>query len=711
GNYFQTFGLRPAAGRLFAAPDDVKGAPMVAVMSYDAWRRDYASDATVVGSTFWVNTKPVTIVGIAPEGFYGDRLSTTPPAFYLPVESHEAISNANYVHDPDVAWLYIVGRVKAGTPLPPLQDKVSALVREWLKETKIFDNDPDKSVREKTHVVLTPGGAGIQDMREQYESNLRLLMGAAGLVLLIACANIANLLLVRGMRRKMEMSVRTALGAARARIVRQLLTESVVLAGLGGVAGLALAYLGAQLLLRLAFTGAASVPIEANPSFAVLGFACALSLLTGVLFGVAPAWIASQANPAEALRSGSRGATAGASLLQRGLVVLQAAMSVVLLVGAGLFAESLTRLRGTDLKLESSNRYIAHINPQGAGYSPAQVEPLYRMIEQRFHQVPGVKNVGISTYTPMEDNNSSNGIQIAGRAFTGKGASVIKVNPEYFDSVGTRVVMGRGIGVRDSASAPAVALVNETFVKDFLPNENPIGRRFGAPGPESPADFEIVGVVEDTVYTSVRWKDHRMYFLAMPQRAPSAKRPIEQDSSLYAGAVVLETEAPINNLEEIARKTLAGINSNLAVVKFQTFDQQIADRFHDDKVIAQLTALFGGLALLLAAIGLYGVTAYTVARRTSEIGIRMALGARRAGVIGLVMRGAMSQTAVGLAIGIPAAMLCVRFLRSQLYEIQGVNAAVMATAILFLVAASLLAGMIPARGAASTEPAQTLRAE
>src|SRR5215467_3765047 len=456
GSYFQTLGLRPAAGRLFAEADDVKGAPMVAVMSFDAWRRDYASDATVVGSTFWVNTKPVTIVGIAPEGFYGDRLSTTPPAFYLPVESHEAISNANYVHDPDVAWLYIVGRVKAGTPLPPLQDKVSALVREWLKETKIFDNDPDKTVREKTHVVLTPGGAGIQDMREQYESNLRLLMGAAGLVLLIACANIANLLLVRGMRRKMEMSVRTALGAARARIVRQLLTESVVLAGLGGIAGLALAYLGARLLLRLAFAGAASVPIEANPSFAVLGFACALSLLTGVLFGVAPAWIASQANPAEALRSGSRGATAGASLLQRSLVVLQAAMSVVLLVGAGLFAESLTRLRGTDLKLESSNRYIAHINPQGAGYSPAQVEPLYRMIEQRFHQVPGVKNVGISTYTPMEDNNWSNGIQIAGRAFTGKGASVIKVNPEYFDSVGTRVVMGRGIGVRDSASAPAV---------------------------------------------------------------------------------------------------------------------------------------------------------------------------------------------------------------------------------------------------------------
>jgi len=712
GNYFDTFGLRPAAGRLLVDSDDVKGAPMVAVMSYDAWRRNYASDAKVVGSTFWINTKPVTIAGIAPEGFFGDRLSTTPPDFYFPIETHEVISNVPYVHNHDLSWLYIIGRVKPGTPIVPLQDKVSALIRGWVKETKIFDNQTDKSVAEKTHVVLTAGGGGIQDLREQYESNLRLLMGASGLVLLIACANIANLLLVRGMRRKMEMSVRTALGAGRKRIIRQLLTESVVLAGLGGIAGLFLAYVGALMLLKLAFAGAQTIPVDARPSLAVLGFACGLSLVTGILFGVAPAWIASQANPAEALRSGSRGATAGASLLQKSLVVLQAAMSLVLLVGAGLFAQSLTRLEGTDLKLDAKNRYIAHINPQGAGYSTKQVEALYRLIEQRFHELPGVKNVGLSIYTPMEENNWSNSVQIQGQAYTGRGASVVKANAEYFASVGTHVVMGRGIAVQDVFAAPAAAVVNQTFVKDFFPNgENPIGRRFGAPRPQSPGDFEIVGVVEDTVYTSVRWKDHQMYFLPITQRAPSDKIAIEQDPSMYAGALVVQTEGPVNNMEALTRKTLAEINSNLAVVKFQTFDQQIADRFHDDRTIAQLTALFGGLALLLAAIGLYGVTAYTVARRTSEIGIRMALGARRAGVIGMVMRGVMSQTVIGLAIGIPAALLCVRFVRSQLYEIQGVNVAVMAMAILSLMLASLLAGMIPARGAASTEPAQTLRAE
>src|SRR5215469_4580665 len=302
GNYFETFGLKPAAGRLLTGSDDVKGAPMVAVMSYAAWQRDYGADQAVIGSTFWINTKAVSLIGIAPERFFGDRLSTTPPDFYFPIETHAVISNAPYVHDPDTQWLYMVGRVGPGTQLGPLQEKVSGLVRNWMKETNTFASEPDKSLPDKTHVVVTPGGAGIQDLREQYESNLQLLMGASALVLLIACANIANLLLVRGMRRKMEVSLRAAVGAARNRIIRQLLTESVVLAGLGGIAGLVVAYLGAQMLLRLAFSGAQSVPIDPRPSLPVLGFAFAVSLLTGILFGIAPAWMASHTNPSDALK-------------------------------------------------------------------------------------------------------------------------------------------------------------------------------------------------------------------------------------------------------------------------------------------------------------------------------------------------------------------------------------------------------------------------
>jgi predicted permease len=711
GNYFRTFGLQPQAGRLFSDPDDVAGAAMVAVMSYAAWQRDYLGSASVVGSTFWVNTKPVTVVGIAPRGFYGDRLSSNPPDFYLPIETMPVLAEALYVNDSDVQWLYLVGRMKPGVSTIQLQQKVSALVKRSFAETKMFSAGPGKAQLAKVHVVLTPGGGGIQDIQEQYASNLHLLMAISGLVLLIACANIANLLLARGMGRKAEMSVRTALGAMRGRIVRQLLTESVVLAGMSGLVGLVLAYVGARMLLMLAFSQTQNIPIDASPSTPVLAFACGLSLLTGLLFGVAPAWIASQSEPVEALRGGSRATATGASRLQRGLVVLQAALSLVLLAGAGLFWQSLNRLQHTDFKLESKNRYIVHINPQTAGYATTQLEGLYRTMEQRFHTLPEILKVGICTYTAMEDNNWSDNVQVQGQPDLNVNASFVKTNAEYFDSIGTRVVMGRGIGPQDTSSARPVAVVNQEFVKKLFQNRNPIGQHFGSPGPDSTGDFEIVGVVEDTTYTTPRWKDHAMYFVPAMQRAPSDKDPIEGDQSLYAGAIVLETTRPVNDLESQVRSTLASINPNLTVMKFQTFDQQIADRFSDDRMIARLTMLFAALALLLAMVGLYGVTAYSVARRTTEIGIRMALGAERAAVVGMVMRGVILQAALGLVIGVPVALLCVRFVKAQLYDVTSMNVSVLASAIVPLAIAACLAGLVPARRAASTDPAQSLRAE
>ncbi len=713
GNYFRTFGLKPHAGRFITDSDDQPGAPVAAVISYRTWQREYAGADTVIGSTFWINTKPVTIAGIAPAGFYGDRLASTPPDFYIPIESMPAIANAPYVHSPDSNWLYIVGRLKPGVSLPALQDKISALVRQSFARTNTFSAGRNKDLLRKTHVILTPGGGGIQNLQDEYGSNLRLLMIISGIVLLIACANIANLLLVRGMGRKAEMSVRTALGAARLRIVRQLLTESVVLAGLGGLVGLLVAYLGTRMLLALAFPGADSLPIQASPSLPVLAFACGLSLFTGILFGVAPAWIAAQAEPADALRSGSRASSGGASLLQRGLVVLQAALSLVLLVGAGLFSRSLNKLQSTDLKLDSRNRYIVHINPQAAGYPQTQLESLYRIIEDRFHALPGVNKVGLALYTPMEDNNWSNSIQVQGQPDLNDGASIVKANADYFDSVGTRVVMGRGITEKDTANALSVAVVNQEFVKKFLNGANPIGQHFGAPGPDSTADYEVVGVVEDTVYTSVRWKNHRMYFAPILQRPARIQKtmPIEKDESLYAGAMVIATDRPINNMETLARKTLASINPNLTTVKFQTFDEQIADRFIEDRLIARLTMLFGVLALLLATVGLYGVTAYTVARRTSEIGIRMALGAERSAVISTVMRSALFQSILGLAIGVPVAYLCVRYVESELYEMKGLDTTVLIASILVLTTAAALAGLIPARRASSIDPARALRTE
>jgi macrolide transport system ATP-binding/permease protein len=710
GNYFRTFGLKPEAGRLLNDADDVQGAPFTAVMSYETWKNDYASDPTVIGSTFFVNTKPVTVTGIAPQHFYGDRLTSTPPDFYLPIESMPPLANVPYVHDPDANWLFMIGRLKSGVSRPQLQAKLSGLLKQALADLRTYSQEKEKPALARAHLVLTPGGEGIQAMQEQYSSHLQLLMWTAGLVLLIACANIANLLLARGMGRKAEMSVRTALGAGRTRIVRQLLTESVLLAGLGGLAGIALAYVGTQMLLALAFPDAKGLPIHASPSPAVLGFACGLSLLTGVLFGVAPAWIAAQAEPAEALRSGTR-ATGGSSLLQRGLVVVQAALSLVLLVGAGLFSQSLNKLQHTDLKLESENRYIVHFNPQAAGYSQRQLGGLYRAIEDQFHAMPGVEKVGIGTYTPMEDNNDSWSVRVEGKPDLNVSASGIRVSPEYFDSVGTHVLMGRGIGIQDTATSPTVAVVNETFVKKWFPSgENAIGHYFGG-GEKDMHDYQIVGVVEDTIYTDVRWKDHLMAFFPLLQRPVSDERPIEDDELMYVGAIVLQTTHPTPDMETLTRRVLSQINPNLAVVKFQTFDQQIADQFTDDRMLARLTMLFGVLALLLATLGLYGVNAYAVARRTSEIGIRMALGAERAKVTAMIMRGAAIQAVLGLAIGLPVAWLCLRFVKAQLYEVQGIDTAVLLASILTLALAASMAAFIPARRAASIDPAKALRTE
>ena len=715
GNYFRTFGLQPRSGRLFTDTDDVNGAPLVAVMSYDTWHNAYTDDPGIVGSTFWINTKPVTITGIAPKGFYGDRLSSTPPNFYLPIESMPVLSNAPYVHEPTTRWLYLIGRGKPGVAMAPLQAKITGLVRQSFAATGAFSGEQGKRALANTRVILSPGGAGIQDMQSTYASNLKLLMTISGLVLLIACANIANLLLVRGMRRRAEMSIRAALGAARIRIIRQLLTESIVLAIISGMVGLMVAYAATRILLAMAFPDAQNIPIDAGPSGIILAFAFGLSLLTGIIFGVAPAWITAKADPADALRSGTRATTSGASLLQRSLVVLQSALALVLLAGAGMFIQSLNKLKSIDLKLDSTNRYIVHINPQAAGYATPQVEALYRTIENRFHAIPGVEKVGISTYTPMEENNWGEDVQIQGKPYQNGEASWVRGNAEYFDSVGTHVLMGRGFTPRDTSTSPAVAVVNQSFVKSFFkPGENPIGHRFGSPGPQSSGDFEIVGVVEDTAYTSATWKNHQMYFIPMTRRIPASilHRPIEQDAGLYAGAIVLKTGQPMDNMQFVARQTLAAINPNLSVVKFQTFEKQIGDRFGQDRMIARLMSLFSILALLLATLGLYGVTAYTVAGRTSEIGIRMALGANRSSVVSMIMREAMLQTVIGLCvIGIPVAWFCVRFIQSQLYETKGMDVTVLAMATLTLAAAAAAAGFIPARRAASTDPSQALRTE
>ena len=712
GNYFRMFGLTAAAGRLMTDADDKEGAPITAVISYEAWENLYSRDPSVIGSTFWINTKPATIIGIAPRGFFGDRLRASPPQFFLPLRSESEVRGTTYERDPDSSYLWILGRLNPGVSRALLQQKLSLQLRQIFATSKMYSGKDNQTLLSRQHLILTDGGEGVLDMQRSYGDHLKLLLWISGLVLLIACANIANLLVVRGMGRKAEMAVRSAVGASRTRIIRQLLTESLVLATLSGIAAIAVSYAGAQFLLHMAFPGQQSVPVSTEPSLIVLGFSFLVALVTAVLFGIAPAWIAAGTQPADVLRTGSRTTTGSASLLQRALVIAQASLSLVLLVGAVLFSQSLGNLEHSDMKLNPTNRYVVHFDPQTAGYKPSQTEALYREIGNQLHAVPGVEKVGISSYSPMEDNNSGNSIQIQGQPDENKVSTVVGATAEYFDSVGTQVVMGRGIGIQDVFNAPSVAVVNQAFVKTFFkPGENPLGRRFGSPGPASSGDYLIVGVVEDTAYQSVRWTNHEMYFLPITQHTPSDPTPIDEDTSFYASTIVIATSHPIPEMESITRRTLSSINPNLAVVKFQTFSSQIADQFVEERMLSRLMMLFGILALLLATIGLYGVTSYSVARRTSEIGIRMALGAERNSVVAMIVGSAMKQTFIGLAIGIPAAYYCVRFVKSQLYELSSVNLPALVAAALTLLLAALVAGWVPGRRAASIEPSQALRSE
>jgi macrolide transport system ATP-binding/permease protein len=714
GNYFQTLGLQPFAGRLVAPSDDITGAPMVATISYQAWQRDFAGDPSVIGSTFELNAHPVTISGVTPPSFYGDRMTDSPPDFYIPMAMEPVMESSSILHQHNLNWVYILGRIKPGVELLPLQDKMSAGIRQWLTELPIYQRAEAKKDLDETHTVLTPGGPGIANVQDEYGKGLHLLMAISLLVLLIACANIANLVLVRGLARRSETSVRIALGAQRGVVIRQMLTESLVLSCIGGVAGLAVASLGTRALLTLAFPHATSLPIKASPSPAVLGFAFALSMLTGLIFGVAPAWMTSHAEPADALRGSSRTTKDSSSLLQRSLVVLQAALSLVLLVAAGLLTKSLNRLEHQDFGVVRENRLVVHIAPATAGYQPTQLQGLYDEITQRFRALPGVEHVGLALYTPLEGNNWGEGVFIQGRPRPGLhdqiGASWTRVSPEFLDLVGQHLVRGRGILDRDTSTAPLVAVVNQAFVKHFFPRgEDPIGQHFGTEDVKSASEIEIVGIVTDTKYNNVRRPVRPMYFRPLLQQAPLSDGPSVR--SLYAGAIMLQMKGPVQGFESQVRRTLSNINPNLTVVDYSTFDDQISGQFGQERLVARLTLMFGILALILASIGLYGVTAYVVARRTAEIGIRMALGASRGLVVKNVLREAMLQTAIGLAVGVPVVLLCVRFVKDQLYDIGGYDPTVISVSLVVLIASSAFASLIPAMRAASIDPVQALRTE
>jgi predicted permease len=719
GNYFSTLGVGAYLGRELAVHDDVPGAAPAVVLSYASWQSDFGGDSTLVGSTIFIQTHPFTVVGIAPPGFFGDRVTNNPPALWIPLNNEPIVEGPNSIlHHGDTNWLYPIGRLRPGANVAALNSKLSASLRQFLYTRPAYIEYGAQSEIPKQHVVLAPGGGGIQNLQQETGQGLKMLMILSTVVLLIACANIANLLLARGTARRGDVAIRMAMGAARTRLVRQMLTESVILACIGGLAGLAVAYTGSRVILTLAFPDARNIPIQATPSLQVLGFAFLVSLITGILFGIAPAWLSSHSQPADVLRGANRATRDRSSLPQRALVVFQAALSVVLLAGAILMTRSLANLQNQNFGIQTENRYVFHFDPAGAGYTVDRLPALYRQIEDRFSSLPGVASASLALYSPLEGDNWGEGIFVQGHPAPKPNdeswATWDRVTPQFLDTIGVKVLRGRGITAQDTAATQPVAIVNQTFVKRFFPKEDPIGRRFGVDGMQYSSTFEIVGVFADFKMNDPRAPAHRVFLRPLTQQFAGYKE--EQNStgemrSMFINSVIVRFKGPQDDVEQTLRRTLASIDPNLTITDFRPYESQVANNFNQDRLIARLTTLFGALALILACVGLYGVTAYFVARRSSEIGIRMALGATRSSVVSMVLRGVLVQIGFGLALGIPSALLAGRLMASQLYGVGAYDPIALIAATVTLALCATFAGFIPARRAASIEPMKALRTE
>jgi putative ABC transport system permease protein len=727
GNFFQTLGLSAWRGRLFTDADDQEGAPPAAVMSFHTWEQNYGSDPSVVGATFQINGHPFSVIGITPPGFFGAKVSGWGmPDFWLPVTKSPLFDGVHpRLKQPNTNWLDLIGRVRPGTNPRVLEAELQIELHQWL-ESHLADMSPqEKAEWQKQTLHLTPGDAGVSDMRQNYGDGLRLLLIASICVLLVACANIANLLLARGLKGRQEISVRVALGAPRGRLIRKVLAESIVLGLIGGAAGVGVAYSGARLILHLAFAGSVIgigvgwIPVQASPSVPVLLFTLGLSLLTGIIFGVTPAWMTSHAEPVEALRGANRSTSGRRHWAQKALVTGQAAVSLVLLSSAAMLGLSLRNVEHQSFGFDPAGRSLVYVNPMLANYKPEQLPLLFRQIDDRLRAIPGVRAVGSALYAPMSGDNWNTSVRIEGKPEPGPKddttAGFTRVTPGFFDTYGIKMLAGRAITDDDKADTRLVAVVNEAFAKKFFGNANPVGQHFGPGLHKYAGTYEIVGVAPDMRYVPWQYRDPvgPMFFVPEAQTAQFGQPTFDSGElwSHYLNNIALWAPGNPPGLQELVRRALAEVDPNLAIYSVSPYLEIIHSHYSQQNMIATLALLFGALGLLLAAVGLYGVTAYGVEQRTGEIGVRMALGADRGRVLGMVLRGAFWQVGVGLTLGVPAAIGAGWAITSQLFRVKPWNPAMLLVAILVLGIAALVAAYIPAQRAANLEPMQALRSE
>jgi predicted permease len=724
GNFFRTLGVQPWMGRLMTDADDRVGAPLVAVMSYRVWESKYGSDPSVVGANFQINGHAFTVIGVSPPGFYGAKLSGWGmPDFWIPITSELVL--ATDVARPKRAnenYLDLMGRVRPGVNPQTLEAKLRVEFHNWLA-SHVADMEPgEKQLWQQQTLHLTPGGGGVAALRDDYQDGLKLLLIAAGCVLLVACGNLANLMLARGLKSRTQTSVRVALGASRLRLMRRALVESVLLAVIGGAFGIAVAYGGTRLILYLAFeTGGPNnyVPVSPSPSLPVLLFTLGISILTGMIFGTAPAWMTSHADPVEALRGANRSVRGGRSWAQKSLLIAQAAMSLVLLSAAALLAQSLRNLEHQDFGFETQGRYMTWINPTLGNDKPEQMEQRFRQIDDGLKQIPGVRMVAPALYAPMTGDSWNNGVRIQGRPEPGPkedtSAGFVRVMPGFFETIGANIVMGRPFTEDDTAATPNVAVVNEAFVKRFFKGQNPIGQHFGPGRLRYASSFEIVGVVKDIRYMTYEYQKPvgPMYWVSETQTAKydDPDWATGEKWSHYLYNIVIWAPGDPPGMEVKVRKAIASVDPTLVVDDVVPYGKVVSNDFHQQNMIATLTSLFGLLGLVLAAVGLYGVMAYTVEQRTNEIGLRMALGADRGHVIAMVLRGALWQIGIGLGLGIPLAILAGKLMKDQLYGVQPWDPVMLAGSTVMLALAALVASVVPVRRAAGVEPMVALRNE
>jgi putative ABC transport system permease protein len=724
GNFFRTLGVQPLMGRLMTDADDRVGAPLVAVMSYRAWESKYGADPSVVGSDFQINGHAFTIIGVTPPGFYGAKLAGWGmPDIWLPITSEMVL--ATDVARPKRAnenYLDLLGRVRPGVNPQALEARLRVEFHDWMA-SHVADMEPgEKQLWQQQTLHLTPGGGGVSAMRDEYEEGLKLLLIAAGCVLLVACGNLANLMLARGLKSRAQISVRVALGASRLRLMRRALVESVLLAIIGGALGIGVAYGGTRLILYLAFEiGGPNnyVPVSPTPAWPVLLFTLGVSILTGVIFGTAPAWMTSHADPVEALRGANRSVGGRRSWVQRSLVVAQAAMSLVLLSAAAFLTQSLRNLEHQDFGFDSQGRYVAWINPTLGNIKPEQMEQLFRRIDESLRETAGVRMATPALYAPMTGDSWNNGVRIQGRPEPGPkedtGAGYVRVMPGFFETIGAKIMMGRPFTEDDTAATPNVAVVNEAFVRRFFKGQNPIGQHFGPNRLRYASTYEIVGVVRDIRYMTYDYKEPvgPMYWVSETQTARFDDPDWAQGEkwSHYLYNIVIWAPGDPPAMEQKVRKAIASVDPGLVVDDVNLYSKVVSTDFKQQNMIATLTSLFGLLGLVLAAVGLYGVMAYTVEQRTNEIGLRMALGADRADVITMVLRGALWQVGIGLGLGIPLAILAGKLMKDQLYGVQPWNPMMLAGATALLAVAAVLAAVAPVHRAANVEPMVALRNE